>query len=91
MVHGEADALPGLFVDRYGPALVMQTLSEGMNVRREGLARMLCELTGVRLVVARDDGSGRDFEKLPREKRVLVGVARPRCSGTKASTCSPPT
>jgi 23S rRNA (cytosine1962-C5)-methyltransferase len=73
MVHGEADALPGLFVDRYGPALVMQTLSEGMNARREALARMLCELTGAKLVVARDDGSGRDFEKLPREKRVLIG------------------
>ncbi len=73
MVHGEADGLPGLFVDKYGPALVMQTLSEGMNERREGLARMLCELTGAKLVVARDDGSGRDFEKLPREKRVLVG------------------
>ncbi|MBK7860153.1 MAG: class I SAM-dependent rRNA methyltransferase [Archangiaceae bacterium] len=73
MVHGEADGLPGLFVDRYGPALVMQALSEGMNVRREALARMLCELTGAKLVVARDDGSGRDFEKLPREKRVLIG------------------
>jgi 23S rRNA (cytosine1962-C5)-methyltransferase len=73
MVHGEADGLPGLFVDRYGPALVMQTLCEGMNARREAVARLLCELTGARLVVARDDGSGRDFEKLPREKRVLIG------------------
>ncbi len=73
MVHGEADLLPGLFVDRYGPALVMQTLSEGMNTRREQIARLLCELTGVKLVIARDDGSGRDFEKLPREKRVLIG------------------
>lgn len=73
MVHGEADGLPGLFVDRYGPALVMQSLSEGMNTRRELIARMLCELTGVKLVIARDDASGRDFEKLPREKRVLIG------------------
>lgn len=73
MVHGESDGLPGLFVDRYGPALVMQTLSEGMWVRREALARALVELTGARLVVARDDGSGRDFEKLPREKKILIG------------------
>lgn len=73
IVHGEADGLPGLFVDRYGKALVLQTLSEGMNERRESLARMLCELTGAKLVVARDDGSGRDFEKLPREKKVLIG------------------
>lgn len=74
MVHGEADLLPGLFVDRYGPALVMQTLSEGMDERKERIAKLLYELTGVRLVVCRDDGSGRDFEKLKREVRVLAGI-----------------
>ena len=73
MVHGEADMLPGLFVDRYGPALVMQTLSEGMDVRKEKIAQLLRELTGAELVVCRDDGSGRDFEKLTREVRVLAG------------------
>jgi 23S rRNA (cytosine1962-C5)-methyltransferase len=86
MVHGEADGLPGLFVDRYGPALVMQTLSEGMNARRELLARMLCELTGAKLVVARDDGSGRDFEKLPREKRVLIGKGPTEVSWHEGAT-----
>src|SRR5689334_3148390 len=28
LVHGEADLLPGLFVDRYGTGLTLQTLSE---------------------------------------------------------------
>jgi 23S rRNA (cytosine1962-C5)-methyltransferase len=74
IVHGEADLLPGLFVDRYGPGLSMQCLSEGMDMRKEPIARALAELTGARVVVARDDGSGRDFEKLPREKRVLFGA-----------------
>src|SRR5207249_7575293 len=73
VVHGEADGLPGLFVDRYGTALVMQTLSEGMDKRKAWVASVLAELTSATLVVARDDGSGRDFEKLPREKRVVLG------------------
>ena len=31
LVHGEADLLPSLIVDRYGDYLVMQTLSQGMD------------------------------------------------------------
>jgi 23S rRNA (cytosine1962-C5)-methyltransferase len=44
-----------------------------MDDRKPFLAKALAELTGAKLVLARDDGSGRDFEKLPREKKVLVG------------------
>src|SRR5687768_6955358 len=33
VVHGEADLIPGLFVDRYGEGLTVQTLSEGANAR----------------------------------------------------------
>lgn len=79
LVHGESDQLPGLFVDRYGDGLVLQTLSEGMDVRKEALARELQALTGARIVVARDDASGRDFEGLPREKRVLAGGGSTVC------------
>jgi 23S rRNA (cytosine1962-C5)-methyltransferase len=74
LVHAEADGLPGFFVDRYLDALVLQTLSEGMDARKEWLASELCELTGARRVVLRDDGSGRDFEQLPRETRLLRGT-----------------
>jgi 23S rRNA (cytosine1962-C5)-methyltransferase len=73
LVHGEADGLPGLFVDRYRDRLVVQTLAEGMDTRKEGLAATLEELTGAVQVVCRDDGSGRDFEQVPRESRVLRG------------------
>src|SRR5678816_1964964 len=31
LVHGEADLLPSLIVDRYGDHLVVQTLSQGMD------------------------------------------------------------
>ena len=73
VVHGESDLLPGLFVDRYADALSLQTLSEGAEARKGAWAKMLLEITGLRVVVNRDDGSGRDFEGLKREKGVLVG------------------
>lgn len=80
LVHGEADLLPGLFVDRYGAGLTLQTLSEGMDARKESLAKMLVELTGATHVVCRDDASGRDFEGLSRESRLLHGQGEARFS-----------
>ncbi|MCY1046299.1 class I SAM-dependent rRNA methyltransferase [Corallococcus sp. bb12-1] len=80
LVHGEADLLPGFFVDRYGPGLTIQTLSEGMDARKEMLARALVKLTGATHVVCRDDASGRDFESLPREVRLLHGEGDARFS-----------
>lgn len=73
LVHAEADLVPGLIVDRYGPALTVQTLSEGADVRKVTWARLLAEVTGASLVVCRDDASGRDFEGLGRETKVLHG------------------
>lgn len=78
LVHGEADLLPGLFVDRYGAGLALQTLSEGMDARKELVARMLVERTGATHVVCRDDASGRDFEGLKREVRLLHGEGEAR-------------
>ena len=75
LVHGESDLIPGLFIDRYGKGLVVQTLSEGADARKESFAKMAAELTGATHVVCRDDASGRDFEGLPREVRPLVGEA----------------
>jgi 23S rRNA (cytosine1962-C5)-methyltransferase len=73
LVHGESDLLPGLFVDRYGEGLSLQTLAEGAEVRKRTWAGWLQALTGARVVVCRDDASGRDFEGLVREKSVLAG------------------
>jgi 23S rRNA (cytosine1962-C5)-methyltransferase len=73
VVHAEADLLPGLIVDRYGDALTLQTLSEGADVRKVAWARVLAEVVGAKIVVNRDDGSGRDFEGLSRESGLVVG------------------
>lgn len=73
VVHSEADLVPGLIVDRYGPALTLQSLSEGADVRKARWAELLLEVTGASLVACRDDASGRDFEGLSRETKVLAG------------------
>jgi 23S rRNA (cytosine1962-C5)-methyltransferase len=73
LAHGEADLLPGYFVDVYGGVAAVQHLAEWAEARREQLARMVVELTGARAVVARDDGSARDFEHLPRRAEPLFG------------------
>ncbi|MFL5319138.1 MAG: class I SAM-dependent rRNA methyltransferase, partial [Myxococcaceae bacterium] len=75
LVHGESDLLPGLLVDKYGTGLSIQTLSEGMDARKESLGKALAKLTSATHVVCRDDHSGRDFEQLPREKKLLIGTA----------------
>ena len=73
VMHAEADLCPGLVVDRYGDAAVVQTTSVAMNAARAGIAAAVRELLDARIVVARDDGSARDFEELPRFAGVLEG------------------
>jgi 23S rRNA (cytosine1962-C5)-methyltransferase len=73
IAHAESDGLPGLVVDRYGDAVVIQTTSVAMDARRADLAALVREKLGARIVVARDDGSARDFEGLPRFAGVVAG------------------
>ncbi|HXN55400.1 MAG TPA: class I SAM-dependent rRNA methyltransferase [Myxococcales bacterium] len=73
LLHGEADLLPGYFADVYGRIASVQHLAEWAEGRRDGLAALLAKVAGVTTVVARDDGSARDFEGLPRQKATLLG------------------
>ncbi len=78
MVHGEADLLPGLFVDRYADVAVLQAASAPMDAREEVVAEILRRRFGFRMVVARDDGGARDFEGLPRRRGILAGAGATR-------------
>jgi len=64
LIYGEADQLPGLIVDRYDDMLVMQTLSSGMDRRKEMLADLLCEATASARVYLRNDAKSRLLEGL---------------------------
>jgi 23S rRNA (cytosine1962-C5)-methyltransferase len=72
-VHGESDGLPGLIVDVYAGAAVLQTTSVAMDARKREIAESAARLLGARLVVIRDDGSARDFEGLPRHAELVIG------------------
>ena len=72
-VHGESDGLPGLFIDVYADAAVMQTTSVAMDAHRPAIAEIAAKLLGSRLVLVRDDGSARDFEGLPRVAEIAIG------------------
>ena len=74
VAHAESDGLPGLVVDRYADAAVLQTTSVAMNAARDEIAEIVRARLDARVVVARDDGSARDFEDLPRFAGLLHGA-----------------
>ena len=74
LVHGEADLLPSLIVDRYDDYLVIQTLSQGMDRLTPMLIPLLVELTGAQGVLARNDPKVRQLEGLDRKVEVLHGT-----------------
>ncbi|HXB73352.1 MAG TPA: class I SAM-dependent rRNA methyltransferase [Candidatus Acidoferrales bacterium] len=74
VVHGEADLLPALVVDRYGDYLVMQTLDQGMDAAKTEIASCLQEIFQPAGIVLRNDVAVRAKEQLPLETAVLAGV-----------------
>jgi 23S rRNA (cytosine1962-C5)-methyltransferase len=74
-VHGEADLLPALVVDRYADYLVMQTLDQGMDRARDAIVAGLVDLYSPRGIVARNDSPVRAKEALPLESAVVHGEA----------------
>ena len=64
LVHGEADGLPGLIVDRYGDTLVAQFLSAGVERWKPVLVDALLAATGLARFYERSDASGREREGL---------------------------
>ncbi|MBU5628018.1 class I SAM-dependent rRNA methyltransferase [Oscillibacter sp. MSJ-2] len=69
IIFGEADTFPGLTVDRFGPLLVTQVLSLGMELRKDLIFRLLVKLL-------REDGEQIDglFERNDVPIRELEGL-----------------
>ena len=64
LVHGEADGLPGLIVDRYGDVLSVQFLSAGTERWKPVIADALLRLTGLAKLYERSDSGVRQLEGL---------------------------
>ena len=73
LIHGEADGLPGLIVDRYGDTLVAQFLSGGAERWKAVLADALLAETGLSRLYERSDASARGLEGLPEATGWLRG------------------
>ncbi len=73
VVNSEADQLPGLIVDKYGPMLVMEVLSLGLVPFQEAIVEVLVDLFHPQGIYERGDVPVRSKEGLPRENRLLYG------------------
>jgi 23S rRNA (cytosine1962-C5)-methyltransferase len=73
LVHGEADGLPGLVVDRYGDVLSAQFGAAGIERWREVIADALLQATGLTRLYERSDASVRALEGLPERTGWLRG------------------
>jgi 23S rRNA (cytosine1962-C5)-methyltransferase len=74
LIHGEADLLPSLIVDRYGDYLVVQALSQGMDRLLPVVVSALEERLHPRGILARNDPRARLLEGLERRIDVLAGA-----------------
>jgi len=77
LIFSESDGLPGLVVDRYGPFLVVQISTQGMEVRREQVVAALSDLLSPRGIYERGDADTREREGLPPAEGLLWGEAPP--------------
>jgi 23S rRNA (cytosine1962-C5)-methyltransferase len=73
LVHGEADRLPGLVIDRYGDYLSMQTLDQGMDRAKPEIVSAVQELFAPKGIVERNDVPVRKRETLPLQSGILAG------------------
>lgn len=74
LIHAEADGLPGVIIDRFGDAAVIQPNAAWAETMIEDLAAALSAVTGVRTIVKNATGRSRSLEGLDDETTVLHGT-----------------
>ncbi|MGA9024863.1 MAG: class I SAM-dependent rRNA methyltransferase [Steroidobacteraceae bacterium] len=74
LVYGESDGLPGLVIDRFGSACVVQINTAGMEAFKPQIERALVEVLGIETLLYKNDGAAREMEGLP----AYVELARGR-------------
>lgn len=65
LVHGEADGLPGLVIDRFGEVCVVQISTAGMENLKQQIVSGLQQVLKPRGILFRNDVSMRELEGLP--------------------------
>ena len=71
LIHSEADGLPGLLVDRFGDALVVQVGTAGMEALQSVWLQALEEVLQPKTIMLRNDTASRSKEGLKKEVKIL--------------------
>ncbi len=74
LIHAEADGLPGVIIDRFGDAAVIQPNAAWAEAHIDALSAALQQVTGVSVVIKNGTGRARALEGLKDENVVLVGT-----------------
>ncbi|MCK4546454.1 MAG: class I SAM-dependent rRNA methyltransferase, partial [Candidatus Eisenbacteria sp.] len=73
LVYGEADLIPSVIVDRYGPCLVVQFQSAGADALKLDLIQALMDEVSPKGIFERSDRAIRQREGLPKADGILAG------------------
>jgi 23S rRNA (cytosine1962-C5)-methyltransferase len=73
LIHAEADGIPGVIVDRFGDALVVQVNSAGMDALTPVLLEALEAELSPKTIILKNDSPVRELEGLKREVVVAKG------------------
>lgn len=74
LIHAEADGLPGVIIDRFGEAAVIQPNAAWAEALLPDLAAALTQVTGVTTIIKNGSGRARGLEGLAEETVVLSGA-----------------
>lgn len=73
IIFSEGDFLPGLIVDYYNGIIVIQTLTLGIEKRKDIIVEILKELLNPKTIYQRNDVFVRKLEGLPQKKGLVYG------------------
>ncbi|MEO0701712.1 MAG: class I SAM-dependent rRNA methyltransferase [Pseudomonadota bacterium] len=74
LVHAEADGFPGVVIDRFGDAAVIQPNAAWAEVQIDLIAQALTEVAGITTVVKNTASRARALEGLDDQSAVLTGA-----------------
>jgi len=74
VVWSESDGLPGVIIDRYDDRFVLQTLTCGMDIRKDLIAAAMVDLFDNVVIVERNDAPIRNAEGLELRRGILRGT-----------------
>lgn len=74
IVNGESDFLPGLIIDRYGPVVVVQIVSAGMERLKTLIYDVIESVLKPSAIYEKNETHLRDLEQIPIGKQVVRGT-----------------